>query len=165
MLTRVASLAVALLLALPMTALAVEGTSTESLTVTGTLITMTGVPATIDYGSGPAGSTVVAEPFTIYTFSSSDTGATFSTNGLGFDVGNGYETFGAEARSYHVDELQDEGEFVFYDADDTTFEDIDVGTGLNLGTTWTVTLAVDIPAGTYPTDVTSAVTFRYEVNP
>jgi hypothetical protein len=161
--TRAFAFAVALVLVLPMVALAETGTSNESLTVESS-VTMTGVPATIDYGSGPAGTTVVADPFTISTSTNSPTGATLRTNGLSFDVGGGFDSFGAETRSYHVDGLQDDGVFVDYDADAESFQDIDVGTWAS-SRDWVITLRVAIPPTTYPTDVTSQVTFTYDVNP
>lgn len=161
--TRALAFAVAFVLVLPAVALAETGTSNETLTVEST-VTMTGVPATIDYGSGPAGTRVVAAPFTISTSTNSMTGATLSTNGMGFDVGGGFDSFGADARSYHVDGLQADGEFVAYDADDATSQDIDVGTWVQ-SKDWIVTMAVDIPPTTIPSTVTSQVTFTYEVKP
>ncbi|HET7182903.1 MAG TPA: hypothetical protein VFI15_11780 [Candidatus Limnocylindrales bacterium] len=161
--TRAVSLAIAFMLALPTVALAETATSDETLTVEST-VTMTGLPATIDYGSGPAGTTVTADPITITTSTNSMTGATFRTNGLAFDVGGGFDSFGADARMYHVDGIQADGEFVAYDADEATFQDIDVGTWVS-SRDWVVTLAVAIPSTTIPSTVTSQVTFTYEVNP
>jgi hypothetical protein len=160
---RILALAAMLVLMLPGATFAASATSDETLTVESS-VTMTGVPATIDYGSAPAGTRLVAAPFTISASTNSPTGATLSTNGLSFDVGGGFDSFGANARLYHVDELQAENEFVAYDADDTAFQDIDVGTWA-ASPTYTVTLAIDIPPTTYPTTVTSSVTFTYEVNP
>ena len=158
-------LVVIVLLAMPSLALADSATSNETLTIEAS-ITMTGVPATIDYGSGAPGDRLQAGSFTIHTQTNSYTGATLTTNGLGFDVGGGFDSFGAEARLYHVDGIQEvlpDWEWVAYDGDETTFQDVHVGTWMETSD-WVVTLAVDVP-NTGPNTATSQVTFAYEVNP
>ena len=94
-------LAAVLALALPASAFAASTSSTvtESLTVAAS-ISMTGIPASLDYGSSTAGTNVVAPEFTAAVSSNNASGWSVAVNAT--DLTNGGGTIPATNRQYSM---------------------------------------------------------------
>lgn len=151
-----------LVLALPGAALATSSTATETLTVQSTL-TLTGVPATIAYGSGLAGTTLSSTPMSIVVTTNSPTGLTFSAGatklqgalwGGNIAVSNrSFTVNGGAAITYAVAENAKQTLKTFAAAVDAT------------SGAMSVVSRVAIPAASAPDSYSGSLTFYADVNP
>lgn len=96
---RAPAIALALTLALAAPTLAASGTSAETLAVTST-ISVTGVPATIDYGESLPGERVTAAPFGLTVSSNNSTGWSFTISAS--DLVSGGASIPSSARWFQI---------------------------------------------------------------
>lgn len=158
------ALAAAMALALPGAALGVSSTASETLTVQAQ-VTLTGVPASLAYGSGLGGATLTAPTFTASVSTNNPSGATFAV--VASDLTNGANQIAASNRAF---KLSPTGAPIAYTGPAGTKQTLKTWAEPIDGQTaasgqMPVTASVAVPAGAIPGAYTGSVTFHADVNP
>jgi hypothetical protein len=154
--------AVALVLALPSVSLAASSTATETLTVQ-SQVTITGVPASIAYGSGLGGTTLSSSPMSIVVTTNNPTGLTFSAAATKLTGSTWGGNIAVTNRSFTVNG----GAPIAYTVAESakqTLKTFATATDATAGA-MTVVSRVAIPASAAPDSYAGSVTFHADVNP
>lgn len=175
---RAAIVALALMLMLPTATFAVEATSTETLTVQST-ITMTGVPASLAYGSGLGGATLSAPEIHIALATNNFSGANLAVRASDLARTGGNGTIASTARRVrisfsgtstgwtatapYVNNAAAPGNA--YPGPANATSQLANGTQATSGLVVDTVMSVVVPAGAVPGTYTGSVTFVFTDNP